>query len=174
MMSLPQQYLTALAERLAADGCEVHWENWDSASVLIGYRADFRVQWLMSRLHLYTVAAAFPEVTKAMVGQFALSARSYAGAHKPGLPSGFQTGAAVFACLVSDYVQPEALDYAASEQGLGSGVFARPVVVDTDRRAVAAFRRTGFMGAIFGPYLRRKITLYFDGTVGGQATQHTA
>jgi hypothetical protein len=39
------------------------------------------------------------------------------------------------------------------------------VVIDVARGVVGAYRRTGFVGAMFGPYLRRKIQLYFDGAL---------
>lgn len=163
--TLPQRYLSALAERLAADGCAPRWEQWPGGRVLVGRRADFRIQWAATRLHLFTIAAAVPEIGTATIEGFTRSAQQYAKEHKGGLPRGFQTGIALFPCLVSEKVDPAAQAWAEAMQQMQFAVMARPVVVDATRGVISAFRRSAFLGWIYAPYLRRKLTLYFDGAL---------
>jgi hypothetical protein len=161
----PQQYLDSLATRLADDGCQPRWEEWTGGRVLIGRRADFRIQWMTTRLHLFTIAAAFPEVSVTNVEDFTRSAQRYSIDHKAGLPVGLQTGIAIFPCLVSEHVNPDALAWAQARQVLQFGVMARPVVIDVARDVIGVFRRTEWKGGIYSPHLRRKISLYFDGAL---------
>ena len=163
--TLPQRYLSALAERLAADGCAPRWEQWPGGRVLVGRRADFRIQWAATRLHLFTIAAAVPEIGTATIEGFTRSAQQYAKEHKGGLPRGLQTGIALFPCLVSEKVDPAAQAWAEAMQQMQFAVMARPVVVDATRGVISAFRRGAFLGWIYAPYLRRKLTLYFDGAL---------
>jgi hypothetical protein len=164
----PQQYLDSLEAQLADDGCQLRSEEWPGGTVLIGHRSDFRIQWVASRLHLFTIAAAFPEVSVTDVKSFTRSAQRYSMNHKGGLPAGFQTGIAVLPCLVSEHVDPDALAWAGTKRGFSEfAVMARPVVVDVARGVISAFRSTGFVGAIYGPHLRRKISLYFEGALDG-------
>jgi hypothetical protein len=163
----PEQYLDSLEARLADDGCQPRWEEWPGGRVLIGRRADFRIQWMATRLHLFTVAAAFPEVSVTSVEDFTRSAQRYSVDHKGGLPVGLQTGIAIFPCLVSEHVHPDALAWAEAKQVLQRAVIARPVVVDVARGIIGAFRRTEWKGAIYGAHLRRKISLYFNSALNG-------
>jgi hypothetical protein len=103
-MKSPQRYLDSLAARLADDGCQPRWEERPGGRVLIGRRADFRIQWMLTRLHLFAIAAAFPEVSVNNIEDFTRSAQRYSRDHKGGLPVGFQTGIAIFPCLVSEHV----------------------------------------------------------------------
>jgi len=120
-----------------------------------------------TRLHLFTIAAAVPEVTVPALQGFTRAAQQYAKEHKGGLPAGLQTGIALFPCLVSERVDPAALTWAETTSINDFALMTRPVAVDVARGAVGAFRRTPFVGSIYAPYLRRKLTLYFDGA--GQA-----
>jgi hypothetical protein len=122
---------------------------------------------MATRVHLFTIAAAFPEVSVTDVEDFTRSAQRYSMDHKGGLPVGVQNGLAIFPCLVSEHVHPDALAWAEAKQVLLRAVMARPVVVDVARGIIGAFRSTEWKGAIYGPHLRRKISLYFDSALDG-------
>jgi hypothetical protein len=157
----PSGYLDALRDRLAADGCEPQIHDWAGQPVLIGRRADFRLRWMATRLHLFVIAATAPEVNADALASFTQSAINYARANKGGLPVGFQTGIAVFPALVGEHVQPEAATWAQAKQINAFGCMARPVAVDTTTGMVNQFRGTGVLGGIYSPHLRRKSALYF-------------
>ena len=160
-----QRYLTALAGQLAADGCEPRWEQWRGGRVLVGRRADFRIQWVATRLHLFTIAAVAPELSVPAIQDFTRSAQQYAKEHKGGLPPGLQTGIALFPCLISEWVDPAALAWAEATSIVEFAVMTRPVAVDAASGIVGGFRRTPFVGWIYSSYLRSKMTLYFDSAV---------
>jgi len=160
-----QRYLSALAEQLAADGCAPWWEQWPSGRVLLGRRTDFRIQWVATRLHLFTIAVAVPDISTTAIESFTQSALQYAKEQKGGLPRGLQTGIALFPCLVSERVEPAASAWAEAQQRVGWAIMARPVVVDPAQGVVSVFRRSAPLGWIYAPYLRRKLALYFDGAL---------
>ncbi|MBB1244916.1 levansucrase [Streptomyces durbertensis] len=146
---IAQTYLAGVAERLAGDGCSVGWDNWAGAPVLVGRRADFRLRWAATRLHLFTIAAEVPEITVPVIDSFTRQAMRYAKDHKGGLPVGLQTGVAVFPVLVSDRVDPAAMWWAMERQRMEFACMARPAVVDTARRAVGYYRGKPVVGRFY-------------------------
>jgi hypothetical protein len=156
----PEQYVEGVQARLASDGCGPRWETW-SWPVLVGRRSDFKLQWFATRLHLFTIVMAVPEVTLLAAQQFTAQAQQYAKDHKGGLPRGMQTGVAVFPALVSGRVDPAAIAYAAHSQRVQFACMARPTVVDTTTGAVGAYRGNPMLGLIYAGYLRKKSELYF-------------
>jgi hypothetical protein len=83
------------------------------------------------------------------------------GLGRKGQLRGFQSGVAVLPCLVSGWVAPSEIDWAASTQRLRFACFARPVVVDTSRGVVGYFRGNTAVGRVYSAHLRRKLDAYF-------------
>jgi hypothetical protein len=156
-----EDYLAAVGGRLAADGCDPRWEDWTGARVLVGRRADFRLSWFATRLHLFTVAAAVPEVTVPVIDAFTRNALRYAKENKGGLPRGLQTGSAVFPVLVSERVDEAAVAWAEEKQRALYACFGRPVVADVARRRVSFYRKRHFLGWVYASHLVGKGDGYF-------------
>ena len=153
-------YVTATAERLTADGCDVRTEDWHGTEVLVGYRSDFRVQWMATKLHLLTIVAPASDVTTQDLESFTNAAFEYAEARK-GQLRGLQSGFAVFPSLVGTHVDPAAMALAQKKQLVRFASVARPVVVDVTAGTVGCFRRTAALGFVYSGHLRRKLDLYF-------------
>jgi hypothetical protein len=153
-------YIEATRARLGADGCETRDENWSGSTVLVGYRSDFRLTWLASNLHLYTIVAPAASVTAAAIEGFTNACLDYAIARK-GQLRGLQSGVAVLPALVSPAVDDAAIAWAALTQRMRFAAFARPVVVDTTRGTVGCFRGRTAIGAIYSGHLRNKLAAYF-------------
>ncbi|MDQ7904990.1 levansucrase [Phytohabitans sp. ZYX-F-186] len=164
-------YIQATAARLAADGCEVSTEDWHGTPVLVGYRADFRLRWMATKLHLLTVVAPAATVTQAGLEAFTNTAFDYAQARK-GQLRGLQSGVAVFPALVGTHADPAALAWAAQRQLVRFGSVARPVAVDVTTGAVGCFRRTAALGFVYSGHLRRKLELYFPQAAADATTPH--
>jgi hypothetical protein len=156
----PEQYIQELQKRLQADECDTRWET-DPATVLIGARSDFRVQWVGTKLHLFTIATVVPEVTLPTLEQFTDFAITTAIEDGKRLPRGLQTGIAVFPSLISEKVDPAALERAARWQKVRFACIARPTVVDTTTRAIGAYRGTPVAGILYASHLRKKNERYF-------------
>lgn len=157
----PSAYLDELRGRLAVDGCDPQIRDWSGQSVLVGRRADFRLRWMGTRLHLFVIAAAVQEVAAEMLASFSRSAISYARDNKGGMPVGFQTGIAVFPALVGEHVLPEAAAWAKAKQINEFGCMARPVTIDVTSGVVSQFRGAGVLGGVYAAHLRRKGAVYF-------------
>ncbi|MFD2690363.1 levansucrase [Streptomyces phyllanthi] len=159
----PRSYLSALEARLTADGCRVWWEDWGGVPVLLGRRADFRLKWMATKLHLFTVAAAVPEITVPTIATFTDQVLAYAKKNKGGLPVGLQTGVGTFPTLVSDRVDPAAVHWAEAQQRAKFACMARPVVVDSARQYVGTYRGKPFIGRAYASYFTEKGLRYFHG-----------
>lgn len=156
----PQEYAQGLFGRLEADGCAPRWES-AATPVLFARRADFKLRWMGTRLHLFTIAAIVPFVDSDALSAFTDYALQAAIERKGGLVRGAQTGVAVFPTLISDRVEPSAARQAARSQALRWACMGRPTVVDTTTGTVSAYRGTPLVGLLYAGYLRKKNKQYF-------------
>ncbi|MFF6998461.1 levansucrase [Streptomyces sp. NPDC008313] len=163
-----QAYLASVESRLQADGCGTQWEDWSGVPVLVGRRADFKMRWMATRLHLFAVATAVPEITVPAIETFTDQVIQYAKRTKGGLPVGLQTGVAAFPLMVSDRVDPAAMAWAEAQQRLKFACMARPVVVDTTHGYVGMYRGKPALGRVYASYFIEKGALYFDGNFQGR------
>jgi hypothetical protein len=165
-------YVDAVATRLTTDGCQVRTESWQGVPVIVGYRANFRVRWMATKLHQLTIVAPTETVSAEMIEQFTEQAFAYALAQK-GQMRGLQSGIAVFPALVGAAVDPEAAAWAKQKQRIRFACMARPVTVDVGTGEVSAFRGRVALGGIYSGYLRTKLDSYFPaGAQRGQAGTH--
>lgn len=154
------EYLRGAADRLAGDGCEVRTEQLNGRAVTIGYRSDFRLRWMATKLHLFTVIAAVPMVRQPDLEAFTDIVFDYVDERK-GQLRGMQTGIAVFPCMVSTRVDPAATAWAEAQQRTRFAMLARPVLVDAFASRAACFRGTPTLGFIYAGHLRQKLATYF-------------
>ncbi|WP_369259771.1 levansucrase [Streptomyces sp. R35] len=159
----PRAYLASVEGRLTADGCATRWEDWAGVPVLIGRRGDFRMRWMATKLHLFTVAAAVPEITVPAISGFTEQVMKYAKDTKGGLPVGMQNGVGAFPLLVSDRVDPAAVRWAEEQQRIKFACMTRPVVVDSARQYVGMYRGKPALGRVYANYFIEKGTQYFYG-----------
>jgi hypothetical protein len=156
-------YIEATRARLKADGCETRDEGWNGSTVLIGYRSDFRLRWLATNLHLFTIVAPAASVTAPAIEGFTTACLDYAIGRK-GQLRGLQSGVAVLPALVTAVADDPAIAWASEKQRMRFAAFARPVVVDTTRGLAACFRGSTAIGAIYSGHLRTKLAAYFPAT----------
>ncbi len=157
----PADYLNGLFARLAADGSNPVVQQWGGQSVLVAHRAEFKLRWMATKLHLFVIACEMPEVSVDHIIAFDQTAAQFARDNKGGMPLGFQTGVAVFPALVSARVDPNAGLWAAERQRVNFACMSRPVVVDTSRATVSQFRGSVALGAVYSGYLKAKSAQYF-------------
>lgn len=161
--TVPDAYLAALGDRLAADGCETNWAEWEGTRVLVGRRSDKKARWFGTRVHLFTVAAAVPEIDAAILSDFTGWAMHYAKQHKgAGLPGSYGNVITVFPVLVGGTVHAAAKDWAQGRMRcLELAVASRPVVVDTGAAEVTLYRGKPLHGRMFVKHTLEKAHLYF-------------
>ena len=158
----PDQYLEGLFERLAADGCSPQWFKTKTLDrVVLGRRADFKLRWMGTRLHLFTIASTLPEITVPELDRFVEFAMKTSIERKGGLMRGLQSGIAVFPVLVSDRVDPAALYHAAQAQTVKFACVARPVVIDTAANAIGVYLGRPLIAGLVASFLEQKGMQYF-------------
>jgi len=101
-------YLDTVGGGLVGDGCQVHEEQWYGSRTIIGYRSDFKLAWMATKLHLFTIVGSVPFVATHVLSDFCAMATEYAVQRRGGM-RGFQSGVAVLACLVTPAAEPAAL-----------------------------------------------------------------
>lgn len=156
-------YLTALQERLAADGCKVTVPHWRDHPVVTGCRGDRKVRWFGTKTELFVLAAAVPEVDVTTLGEFTQWAMSYAKSLRGGIP-GARNAATVLPALVSARVRPEAARWAAQDARiLGTTLISRPLTVETGKEGVRTtmYRGGVVWGGMFTGHVLQKAALYF-------------
>ncbi|TIC84375.1 levansucrase [Nocardioides sp. GY 10127] len=160
-MTTHEEYLSGLRARLAADGCTVGEAQLRGGRAVLGHRADFRLQWMATRLHLVTLALPWSRVDAPAIESFVEDAWAWARANKKGLPVGMQSGLAVFPVLVGEEVSAVAKEAVAGQRH-AFGTLCRPVAVDlsADGQATWFDRRTK-VGGVFSGHLVRKGRAYF-------------
>ncbi|MER5381443.1 levansucrase [Streptomyces sp. NPDC006465] len=161
--SAPGTYLAFVERQLTEDGCATRWEDWAGVPVLVGRRAEFRMRWMATKLHLFTVAAAVPEITVPALSGFTDQVMRYAKDTKGGLPVGMQNGIGAFPLLVSDRVDPAAVQWAEAQQRVKFACMTRPVVVDSSRQYVGMYRGKPVLGRVYASYFNEKGSRYFYG-----------
>ncbi|WP_309054029.1 hypothetical protein [Streptomyces sp.] len=156
-------YLTALHERLTADGCTVTRPRWNGLTVVSGSRADRKVRWFGTKAELFVFATAVPEVDVAVLSEFTVWTMSYAKSLRGGIP-GARNAALVLPALVSEHVQPEAARWAAQDARiLDTTLIGRPLTVQTTPGAVRTtmYRGRVVWGGMFTGHVLEKAALYF-------------
>jgi hypothetical protein len=151
----PEEYLTLVAERLQADGAAVTTEYFRGVPAVVGYRSQFRLRWLATRLHLFTIALSAPRVTPEGLKQFCEEALDFANSQK-GRFRGLQNGIAVIPVQIASQINPEAITFAQTTLIRRFSAFAWPAVVDLSTGRVHSHQGRVLLGGIYGPWMRQQ------------------
>jgi hypothetical protein len=155
LVTTMEDYLNLAAGRLTADGATVSSGQIGGLNALVGYRSQFRLAWMATRLHLLTVIAAKPHVSAADVPAFVDAALDHAKAEK-GRWRGLQSGVAVIAALIGQQVDPSAAAFARDQLVRKFAVIGWPAVVDLSTGQVHSHQGRVAIGGIYAGYLRQQ------------------
>lgn len=155
----PDEYLHLVASRLSAGGAVVNVGQIGGLHTVLGYRSQFRLTWMATRLHLITAVAAAPgPLTAEGLRYFTDAALDYAKSQK-GQWRGFQSGVGVIAALVGHQVAPDAAAYANGQLVRKFAAFAWPAAVDLTSRQVYSHTGRVAIGGIYAGYMREQTAL---------------
>jgi hypothetical protein len=98
-----EEYLQGAARRLHDDGSEVSWVAMSGGTALVGYQSKFRILWLATKVHLFTVLYPTEVATDTQLAALGQDAVSHANATK-GRLRGLQSGVAVIPALIAQTV----------------------------------------------------------------------
>jgi hypothetical protein len=149
-------YVGTIERSLREAGYQVSTQPVGGALTLTGYRADFRLRWMATKLHLFVCVRAVPVVTADALESFATASLAHAKATK-GAMRGAQSGVAAIAALVGDHVEDEAVTYARKELVRNFAAFAWPVAVDLSTGVRTSHRGRPTIGAIYTGWMRKQI-----------------
>jgi hypothetical protein len=154
----PDEYIKDVASRLRADGAEVTTENIRDLTTLVGYRSQFRLRWMATRVNLFTVVGTVPLVTVAGLEQFTNDAIDYAISRK-GKFRGLQNGVAVIPVLIGERIEPGAATFATDTLVRRFSAIGWPATVDLTTRHVYKHEGRVFVGGIYASWLRQQTAI---------------
>ncbi len=150
--------MDAVADRLQGDGTTVSMELLPRGEALVGYRSQFRLRWMATKVNLFTVVRVSPEVTVSALEDFTNEALDY-GVKLKDRFRGLQTGVAAIPVLIGDRVEPAASDYARKVLLRRLAAFAWPAVVDLEREVVSTHEGSVTVGGMYASWMRDRTAL---------------
>src|SRR5713101_741661 len=120
----------SLGRRLRDRGFDVREDDLPSGRALIGYRSEFRVQWLLTKLNLFVAAIEVPVVTLERVQRHVDETLTY-GIEQKGRFRGLQNGVVAIPLLVSAAVDDSAAQFATRQLVRKFSASAWPAIIDT-------------------------------------------
>ena len=161
------QWVAQSAGRLREDGYrDAGRHRIGGYDAVVLRRADFRMQWALTRLHTMVLLASSDAVDAADLEGFGDEARRWAKRNKGGLPRGLQTGIAVLPVLAADEVTPAAVSFAERRPDKDFAAIALPMLVDVRAGRMHAYSGSLIWGAIYRMFLgeqQRLISAGLDG-----------
>jgi hypothetical protein len=155
----PDEYVTAVETRLVAGGVQIGHVPIGGLDTLIGYRSQFKMQWMATKLHLFTVVGTTPLTVNADgLRGFSMQALDFAEREKGGM-KGLQVGVAAIPILVSEHVTRDAVTLATNDIIKRFSAFAWPVVVDLTARKAYSHQGRVMIGGIYANWMRGQIEL---------------
>jgi hypothetical protein len=123
------EFVAGVGQRLQAGGAVVNWQTLAGGPALVGYQARFRLRWMATKLHLFTVVAANASADAASLAQFANDALDFAIRSK-GRLRGLQVGVAAIPILAAETVDGTAIEFAQNRLIRRWSAFAWPCAFD--------------------------------------------
>lgn len=150
------EYLERSRARMEGAGFQVIEGAVVAGAHLIGYKSEFRLSWMATKLHLFVTVKAVPVVRPADIAPYAEEVLEY-GRRVKGRWLGFQTGVAAIPVLVGDAVDADAEQIARTQLFHQQAGFAWPVVVDLGRGERFAHRGNPVAGRLYNSWMRQQI-----------------
>jgi hypothetical protein len=150
------EYLQGAAQRLQQDGSQVSWAGLPGGQALVGYRSQFKLSWLATKLHLFTVLYPTAAATDAELAALSRDAVEYAKATKGAL-RGFQSGVAIIPALVAETVSEPARAAALARPKKEFAAFLLPAIVDLATGQTFSYQGRIVWGTIYASWLRARL-----------------
>lgn len=158
----PDEYLNGVADRLRADGASVTHEQFGGVDAFVGYRSQFRLRWMATKLNLFTVVVSQPSITADGLQQYAKDVLDFANSQK-GRFRGLQNGVAAIPVQVGSEIETGAIAFAESKIVKRFAAFAWPAVVDLSTGGVHRHQGRVALGAVYASWMRQQTDLALKG-----------
>jgi hypothetical protein len=145
---------TALETRLRRAGFTTEHTEIAGHPALVGRRADFRWNWVATRLHSFVVAFTVDDLDEPTAETLTAAAQSYAIKHKGGLPRGLQTGSATLAVFLVDTASPSLRAWFSRKPHHRFGALRWPVLLELSDDTTTSYTGPMATGSIYRTHLR--------------------
>jgi hypothetical protein len=120
---------------------------------IVGRRSEFRVRWLMTRLHVLVLVVATDRLTVEIADEIIAAATTEAVHGKPGLPRGLQTGTGVVPVVVANEVDDAVPEYIRTGNDRTFAVVCVPALVQPTASHVVVRGKPQLWGRIYYAHL---------------------
>jgi hypothetical protein len=148
--------VAAISERLHAVGFAMSEVQLPSGIITMGFRSEFRIQWLLTKLNLFIAVLSVPEATLDRLNRHVDEVLTYAISEK-GRLRGLQNGVAAIPVLVSSIVDNSASELARTKLVRKFAAFAWPVVIDAGTGQSFSHEGRVFVGGGYARWMRKQI-----------------
>jgi hypothetical protein len=153
---LANEYVNEAAQRMASDGSAVSQVLLPIGPAVVGYQSQFRLRWIATKLHCFTVVIPVADATGETVRQATEQSIDYAKQTKGSL-RGLQSGVAAIPVLVTPRATPDAVAAAESPPSKGWAAIVLPVIVDLTSGRIHSYRGRIVWGHIYAAWLRDRL-----------------
>ena len=147
--------MAELTRELLAHGYEISGARFEGRDVLVARRSQFKVQWILTRLHTFIFVVDFTDepIDAALLDRYVDVACAYAIKSKGGLPRGLQSGTAAVVVALHANPSAEAQQWASRHRGRRFAATTFPVMISTITGKVT-HPGPAILGAIYNHHLR--------------------
>jgi len=153
-----EEFLASAAQRLQAEGAVVSWQSLPGGPVLVGYLPRFRLRWMATKLHLFTVVAKAEGADALSLERFSYDALDFAIRAK-GQRRGLQVGVAAIPILAAASVDAGAIDFARNRLIRRWSAFAWPSVIDLGSGGSYFHQGRVAVGGVYAAWMRNQIAV---------------
>ena len=152
------EYLKLTASVLAEDGNTVTNVLLPGGPSVVGYQKQFRLRWMATMLHVFTVVVSVPLATPEILHDVNVEAIAYAKRTK-GRLRGLQTGVAVLPVVVAGRATAEGIEAAARRPPKDFAAITMPALVDLSTGRITRYDGRLVWGSIYTSWLRARLAL---------------
>jgi hypothetical protein len=154
----PSEYLQETRARLRRDGNEVADVQFTGGPVVVATQSEFRLRWLATKLHLFTVVACAPAATADLLTKLTDDSLSYANGMR-GSFKGLGVELGVIPAVVAEHVLPDARQLAERRPAKHFSAFTLPVVIDLSAGASYSYAGQMWGSVAYLPWVRKRISV---------------
>ena len=152
--------LATIQNNLKAKSIFYSNDSIENFPTVIGYEKLFKWRWFATQLNTFIVAVDLGDklVSEDMVEHVLGQSFAYAKKHYKGWPKGLQSGVGVISILISNNIDPSAIEYCETlKNGKKWAGFTVPVIINSSTNEVHSFKKNPLWGRIYFPYFKQLI-----------------
>jgi hypothetical protein len=145
-----------ITQKMQQDGNTIQSAQLNSGAVTLGYQSQFKVLWLLSKIHFMSFVRYTDHADTLSFVTFVDDCSTYAAQQK-GQLRGLQVGVCSAPILVANTVDADLIELAKSRPKKDFALFNYPVVVEMSTQTVHTYTGRIIWGTMYSSWIRKRI-----------------